>query len=57
VLKLLDAASGVAGAPNALQQVAAAVAVVGYILIVVLVVLPTSRRALTTADQPSSRVR
>jgi uncharacterized membrane protein (DUF2068 family) len=57
VLKLLDAASGVAGAPNTLLQVAAAVAVVGYILILVLVVLPTSRRALTTADQPSSRVR
>ncbi len=57
VLKLLDSASGVAGAPNALLQVAAAVAVVGYILILVLVGLPTSRRALATADQPASRVR
>jgi hypothetical protein len=57
VLNILDAASGVVGAPNALLQVAAAVVVIAYVLILVLVVLPTSRRALATAGQPSSRVR
>ena len=45
VLSVLDAATGVAGAPNAALRVAATVVVVVFALIVVLVVLPTSRRA------------
>ena len=56
VLNVLDAAAGVAGAPNAALQVAATVMVVGFALITVLVVLPSSRQALTAAEQPS-RVR
>ena len=57
VLSILDAAGGVVGAPNTALQVAATITVVGFVLIIVLVVLPDSRRALATADQPSSRVR
>jgi hypothetical protein len=53
VLNLLDAAGGVVGAPNAALQVASAIGVLGFALIIVLVVLPSSRRALATADQPS----
>jgi hypothetical protein len=50
VLNILDAASGVAGAPNAALQVAAAVGVVVFALIIVLVVvLPSSRRALAAS--------
>ena len=45
VLNVLDAAAGVAGAPNAALQAAATVMVVGFALIIVLVVLPSSRRA------------
>ncbi len=56
VLNVLDAAAGVAGAPNAALQVAATVMVVGFALIIVLVVLPSSRRALAAGEQPS-RVR
>jgi hypothetical protein len=56
VLNVLDGAAGMAGAPNAALQVAATVMVVGFVLIIVLVVLPSSRRALATASQPS-RVR
>jgi hypothetical protein len=56
VLNVLDAAAGVAGAPNAALQVAATVMVVGFALITVLVVLPSSRQALAAAEQPS-RVR
>ena len=56
VLNVLDAAAGVGGAPNAALQVAGTVMVVGFALIIVLVVLPSSRRALAAADQPS-RVR
>ena len=56
VLNVLDAAAGVAGAPNAALQVAATVMVVGFALIIVLVVLPSSRQALAAAEQPS-RVR
>ena len=56
VLNVLDAAAGVAGAPNAALQVAATVMVVGFALIIVLVVLPTSRQALAAAERPS-RVR
>ncbi len=56
VLNVLDAAAGVAGAPTAALQVAATVMVVGFALIIVLVVLPSSRQSLATASQPS-RVR
>ena len=56
VLNVLDAAARVAGAPNAALQVAATVMVVGFALIIVLVVLPSSRRALAAGEQPS-RVR
>jgi hypothetical protein len=56
VLNILDAAGGVVGTPNAALQVASAIGVLGFALIIVLVVLPRSRRALTTAYQPS-RVR
>ncbi len=48
VLNVLDAAAGVAGAPNAALQVAATIMVVGFALIIVLVVLPSSRRAFAT---------
>ena len=56
VLNVLDAAAGVAGAPNAALQAAATVMGVGFALIIVLVVLPSSRRALAAGEQPS-RVR
>jgi hypothetical protein len=56
VLNVLDAAAGLAGAPNAALQVAATVMVVGFALIIVLVVLPSSRQALAAGEQPS-RVR
>ena len=56
VLNVLDAAAGVAGAPNAALQAAATVMVVGFALIMLLVVLPTSRRALAAGEHPS-RVR
>ena len=56
VLNVLDAAAGGAGAPNAAFQTAATVMVVGFALITVLVVLPSSRQALAAAEQPS-RVR
>jgi hypothetical protein len=48
VLNVLDAAAGVAGAPNAALQAAATIMVVGFALIIVLVVLPSSRRAFAT---------
>ena len=57
VLNILDAAGGVVSAQNAAVQVAAAIGLIGFALIIVLVVLPTSRRAFTVAEQPSSRVR
>jgi|SRR5215210_298998 len=44
-LNLLSAAPGVAFAPNAALQVAATITVVGSAIIIVLVVLPISRRA------------
>ncbi len=56
VLNILDAAPGIAFAPNAALQIAATVTVLGFALIIVLVVVPSSRRALATGDQPS-RVR
>jgi hypothetical protein len=57
VLGGLSAAPGVVAAPNAALQAAALVGVLISALIIVLVVLPSSRRALAAADQPSSRVR
>src|ERR671915_1290112 len=56
VLNILSAAPGLTEAPNAALQVAATVTVIGFALIIVLVVLPSSRRALASAEQPS-RVR
>ena len=56
VLNILDAAPGIPFAPSGAWQVAATVTVVIYVLIIVLVVLPTSRRTFATAHQPS-RVR
>jgi uncharacterized membrane protein (DUF2068 family) len=44
VLNILDGISGVVGAPNAALQVAAAVVVVVFALVIVLAVLPSSRR-------------
>jgi hypothetical protein len=49
-------APGVVMAPTAAMQATVAVTEVVAVLIIVLVVLPTSRRALATAEQPS-RVR
>jgi hypothetical protein len=56
-INLLSAAPGMAFAPTAAWQVAATITVVVSGFIIVLVVLPSSRRALATAEQPSSRVR
>ena len=56
VLGALSAAPGVGAAPNAALQAAAIVGVLISALVIVLVVLPSSRRALAPADQPS-RVR
>ena len=53
VLNLVDAAGGVVGAPNSALQVAATLTVVGFVLIIVLVVLPSSRRAFRS--RPSLR--
>ena len=53
VLNVLDAAPGIAFAPNTALQVAATLAVVGFVLIIVLVVLPSSRRAFRS--RPSLR--
>jgi uncharacterized membrane protein (DUF2068 family) len=56
VLNLLLGAPGVFMAPTAAMRATVAVTEVVAVLIIVLVVLPSSRRALATADQPS-RVR
>ena len=45
VLNIGDAAPGIAFAPNAALQAAATITVVGFVLITVLVVFPSSRRA------------
>ena len=45
VLNILDAAPGIAFAPNAALQIAATVTVLDFGLVIVLVVFPTSRRA------------
>src|SRR5829696_1512969 len=57
VLNFLSGAPGVLMAPGAALKVVIAVGEVVAVLIIVLVVLPDSRRALTTAERPSSRVR
>ena len=57
VLNFLSGAPGVIMAPGAALKAFIAVSEVVAVLIIVLVVLPDSRRALTTAGQPSSRVR
>ena len=57
VLNFLLGAPGVLLAPGAALKAVIAVTEVVAILIIVLVVLPDSRRALASADQPSSRVR
>ena len=56
VLGGLSAAPGVVAGPNAALQAVAIAFVAVSALVIVLVVLPSSRRALATADQPS-RVR
>ena len=56
VLGTLSAAPGVVAAPNAALQAAAIAGVLISALVIVLVVLPSSRRALAVAEQPS-RVR
>src|SRR5215212_6380628 len=56
VLNFLSGAPGVLMAPEALRGVIV-VGEVLAVLIIVLVVLPSSRRALAAAQQPSSRVR
>src|SRR5215204_4587712 len=56
-LNFLLGAPGVVFAPGAALKALIAVTEVVTILIIVLVVLPDSRRALTTGEQPSSRVR
>jgi len=57
VLNFLLGAPGVVFAPGAALKVLIAVTEVVAVLIIVLVVRPDSRRALTIAEQPSSRVR
>ncbi len=49
VLNLLAAAPGIGGGPNAVLRTAALVGVVVSALIIVLVLLPTSRRAFTAS--------
>ena len=57
VLNFLLGAPGVVLAPGAGLKAIIAVTEVVAVLIIVLVVRPDSRRALTIAEQPSSRVR
>jgi|SRR5215218_3166713 len=47
VINILSGAPGIAFAPTAWLQVLSAVTVVGFALVIVLVVLPSSRRAFT----------
>jgi hypothetical protein len=54
VLNTLDAVGGVVGAPNAALRVVSAIVVIGFALIIVLVVLPTSRRAFASTIEPGS---
>jgi Flp pilus assembly protein protease CpaA len=48
VLDILDAVPGILFAPNAALQFAATVTVLGLVLVIVLVALPTSRHAFTS---------
>ena len=57
VLNFLSAAPGLVMVSSAGLKALIAVTEVVAVLIIVLVVLPDSRRALTTAERPSSRVR
>jgi len=57
VLNFLLGAPGLVMAPGAALKAFIAVGEVVAVLIIVLVVLPDSRRALTTAERSSSRVR
>jgi hypothetical protein len=57
VLNFLLGAPGVLMAPGAALKAVIAVTEIVAVLIIVLVMLPDSRRALTTAERPSSRVR
>ncbi len=50
VVNFLSAAPGLAFAPNAALQVAATITVVGSAIIIVLVVLPSSRRAFAASS-------
>jgi hypothetical protein len=54
VLNILDAAGGVVGAPNAALRVVSAIVVIGFALIIVLVVLPISRRAFASTIEGGS---
>ena len=56
VLNILDAAPGIAFAPNTALQVAATVTVLGFVLVLVLVVLPTSRRAFRASSSVSEKI-
>ncbi len=47
VLNILSAAPGIAFAPNVVLRVAATVTVVGFAVVILLVVLPNSRRTYT----------
>ena len=57
VLNFLSGAPGVVFAPGGALKAVIVVGEVLAVLIIVLVVLPSSRGALAAADQPSSRVR
>jgi hypothetical protein len=57
VLYLLLGVPGIILGPKGGIQVTSAVLAVVTVLVIVLVVRPTSRRALASADQPPSRVR
>jgi hypothetical protein len=57
VLNFLFGLPGLLSAPGAALKALIAVSEVVAVLIIVLVMLPDSRRALATAERPSSRVR
>ena len=57
ILNFLSGAPGVLMAPGAALKAVIAVGEIMAVLIIVLVMLPDSRRALASAEQPSSRVR
>jgi hypothetical protein len=57
VVNFLLGAPGLVMAPGAALKLVVAVGEIVAVLIIVLVVLPDSRRAFATGEQPSSRVR